>query len=411
MKNIFEVYRVAESDYEIAQFMAEYLKNEVNCQTVSIFIFNEITKKLSLLYTTSKKVEKVIKQFGQGTSIYYMIEKEDGGIISSDKITSDFPKTDIFFEDIKEVFSIAFAIAKDCYNKPLAVVRLLNKLGGDGTLIEFIQGDLETIVAAANIFGVSVVARYAHQRAISFLDSVTHELLAPMSAAKNTAIFLKGYVNKMTEEREEERKSRILDNLNDVQKFAETSISLVQGITMFSRSGRMSKRDLEIKPCHLFKDVIAKSIGSVSAFIASRKFKRDKIRALDYHKWPLFKVDRKIMEQVFSNLFVNSIKYAYDDPGIFSIDIVLEIRASGDAIIKIRDFGIGVEKEEAERIFLPGERGDKARAKIPTGTGIGLTTVKHLLELHGMSIELSNYSMPTEFSIKIPIDYVIRSRT
>jgi signal transduction histidine kinase len=179
---------------------------------------------------------------------------------------------------------------------------------------------------------------------------------------------------------------------------------------MFSRSGRMSERDLEKKPTRLFNDVLSKSISNVSPLISARNFDRSKINVDNYRKWPLLKIDQKIMEQVFSNLLSNSIKYAFDDPDGFNVDIIMNELPNGDFTICIRDYGIGIEPKDAAKIFLPGERGEWAKAKVPTGTGIGLTTVQKLLNVHGLSIELSKYSLPTEFVIRVPKQFVIKDK-
>ncbi len=408
MREILSTYRTAGSAYEIVQLISEYLKNILHCEAVSFFEFKEVSQNLSLSYTTSRKIDKVRNVFGNGTFINMIFRQNKDLIINHEMIKDEYPTADIFFEDSTEAYSLAFARVIDCYNRPIGMIRALNKLGINGVNIDFNAKDLNNLIDAANILGVGLVALNAHQRAMAFLDSVTHELRAPMSGAKNAAKFLLGYISK-TEESGEERKQRILMNLQDIVRSAEASISLVDGITMFSRSGRMSERDLEKQPTRLFKDVITKSISNVSPLIAFRGFDRSKIRAVDSQKWPLVKVDQKIMEQVFSNLLTNSIKYAHNDKENFSIDILMDELADGGLIITIKDYGIGIDAEDAKKIFLPGERGKRAKDKVPTGTGIGLTVVHKLLQLHGMSIELHSLSLPTEFRIKIPGNLVIRS--
>ncbi len=408
MKEILGAYRTAGSAQDIAQLIAEHLRKHLHCEAVSFFEFKEVSKNLSLYYTTSRKVDKVTNVFGNGTFINMMFRENKDLVINHDMIKTDYPTADLFFEDSSKAYSLAFARVMDCYNRPIGILRALNKIGFNGEFVDFNAKDLNNLIDAANILGAGLVALNAHQRAMAFLDSVTHELRAPMSGAKNAAKFLLGYISHKSEESEEESEKRILSNLHDIVKSAEASISLVDGITMFSRSGRMSELDLEKKPTRLFKDVITKSISNVSPLIAFRGFDRSKIRAIDYQKWPLVKVDQIIMEQVFSNLLTNSIKYAHNDKENFSIDILMDELPDGDLIITIRDYGIGIDAEDVKKIFLPGDRGKRAKEKVPTGMGIGLTLVNKMLQLHGMSIELHKLSLPTEFCIKIPKNLVIR---
>lgn len=408
MREILGAYRVSNSGQDIAQRIAEFLKNMLNCESISIFEFNEISQNLSLFYTTSRKVKEVKQLFDKNTLVYLIFNQNKDVIVDNDKIKICPQPSDIFFEEPNKAFSMAFARIFDCFNKPIGIIRALNKYAQGGELINFSLEDLNSLVDGANILGAGLVALNAHQRATAFLDSVTHELLSPMSGAKGAAQFLIGYISYKTDETEDERQKRIISNLVDIVRSADSSISLVQGILMFSRSGRMSERDLDKTPTRLFIDVLSKSISNVSPLIAARKFDRGRIRPVDYNKWPVLKIDRKIMEQIFSNLLTNSIKYAYDDPEGFSVDILIEELPNGDIKIIFRDFGIGIDTKDAVKIFYPGERGERAKAKIPTGMGIGLTTVQKLLQLHGMTIELSNLNMPTEFLIRVPSHLVIR---
>lgn len=124
----------------------------------------------------------------------------------------------------------------------------------------------------------------------------------------------------------------------------------------------------------------------------------------------MLNIDRKIFRQIFNNMLSNSIKYAHDDPEAFNVEIELSVNPSGGANIIIQDYGIGIEKEEAERIFEPTFRGRKAKTKVTTGTGIGLTTVKNLLFAHDSEITVTNFSNPTEFTIFLPEKFVARRK-
>ncbi len=331
-----------------------------------------------------------------------MLKDDNDKIINHEMIKSDFPNTDTFFENLGSVYSIAYSRARDCFNKPIALVRALNKRNKSGSLINFGEDDFAKVVAAGDILGAALSARYAHNRMIAFLDSVTHELLAPVSGVKNTAKFLIGYLQRRTEESFQERTARIMSNIEEILRSAEMSISLVLGLTMFSRSGRMSQSDLNLLPSRLFEHVIKRSINNLTSLMVARRFDRRRITVKDYWKWPKLSIDRKVMEQIFTNLLINSIKYAFDEPESFAIDISMERTSDGNYEIIVSDYGIGIEQDAGNRIFLPGERGERAINKLPTGTGIGLTTVKNLLNIHGMSIELVSFSMPTTFCIKVP---------
>jgi signal transduction histidine kinase len=90
--------------------------------------------------------------------------------------------------------------------------------------------------------------------------------------------------------------------------------------------------------------------------------------------------DRARLVQVVANLLTNAAKFTPDGG---HIAIAAERSASGSAVIRVRDTGIGIGPEMQRRVFdlFAQEDGSVARAR--GGLGIGLTLVKRLVELHG----------------------------
>ena len=408
LRKILDIYRTTGSTKEMAKRVADYLKEEISCDAISIFEFHEGSSHATLSYTTSKKNDTLPKFFGLESSIYNLFELDKDMIILHNLIKDKYQVDDTFFEDVSSVYSIAIAHIKDIFDKSIGLIRAINK-HDLYKLTDFTQSDLIKMIDAANILGAAFVAQYSHNRAISFLDSVTHELLAPMTSVKNSAAFLEGYFSQKRSESESDQKIIASSSLNDIKRDTQASISLVQGLTMFSSSGRMSSSDLLLRPTHL-KGIIERSIRNNLTFLRARNFNEENIICASAFQWPLFKFDRKIMIQVFTNIINNCIKYAYDVPKKFSIIISIKNIWDGGVGISIKDYGIGIEEESKKRIFFPGERGRRAKEAIPTGTGIGLTTVVNLLRAHGMSIELRSLDTPTEFYIRMEKDYVIRKK-
>ena len=111
------------------------------------------------------------------------------------------------------------------------------------------------------------------------------------------------------------------------------------------------------------------------------------------------KCDRKLLEQAITNLIFNAIKYSQSK----DVDISLS-RSANNAKITVKDYGIGIAKEHAERIFERFYRVDKNRSRELGGTGLGLAIVKHVAWLHGGDASLkSEPKEGAEFSISIPI--------
>jgi two-component system phosphate regulon sensor histidine kinase PhoR len=107
--------------------------------------------------------------------------------------------------------------------------------------------------------------------------------------------------------------------------------------------------------------------------------------------------DKDRLRQVIVNLINNAIKYT--EKG--KIEVLVEEEPKSGRII-IRDTGIGIPEEDAQRIFERFYRVDKARSRAVGGTGLGLAIVKHIIEAHGSRIEVkSRFNEGSEFSFRL----------
>jgi len=107
--------------------------------------------------------------------------------------------------------------------------------------------------------------------------------------------------------------------------------------------------------------------------------------------------DKSKLRQVLNNLIQNAIKYT--DAG--KVDVVAE-EESRSVTIKVKDTGIGIPKEDINRIFERFYRVDKARSREVGGTGLGLAICKHIIEAHNSIITVnSEYKKGSEFSFKL----------
>jgi two-component system phosphate regulon sensor histidine kinase PhoR len=104
------------------------------------------------------------------------------------------------------------------------------------------------------------------------------------------------------------------------------------------------------------------------------------------------------LEQMFINLLDNAIKYT--DRGEVSITLT---QKDSKSVIEINDSGIGIPSSHLPRIFERFYVVDKSRSKKLGGTGLGLSIVKHIVLLHGGTIDVeSSLGMGTKFMIVLP---------
>src|SRR5210317_1667864 len=118
--------------------------------------------------------------------------------------------------------------------------------------------------------------------------------------------------------------------------------------------------------------------------------------SLDIEKFNMVKGDKERLEQVVSNLIVNSIKYG-DING--TTEVSIERLIKNKVIIRITDNGEGIEREHIPRLFERFYRVDKSGSRQEGGSGLGLAIVKHIIEAHDEKVYIeSEYGVGSEFS-------------
>ncbi|MGE8203487.1 sensor histidine kinase [Heyndrickxia sp. NPDC080065] len=110
--------------------------------------------------------------------------------------------------------------------------------------------------------------------------------------------------------------------------------------------------------------------------------------------------DEDLMSQVWTNLIHNSIKFT---PNFGRIRVQLQ-QVDDKAIVKIMDNGIGISKEDQVHIFERFYKADKARERSKGGSGLGLSIVKKIVEMHKGTVFVdSEEGKGTEFTISLPL--------
>jgi two-component system, OmpR family, phosphate regulon sensor histidine kinase PhoR len=111
--------------------------------------------------------------------------------------------------------------------------------------------------------------------------------------------------------------------------------------------------------------------------------------------------DEDLLSQVWINLIHNSIKFT---PQAGSINVTL--RQNGQkAELSVSDTGVGISEEDQERIFERFYKADKSRTRSIGGSGLGLSIVKKIIDLHKGMIEVdSKVGLGTTFIVSLPTE-------
>jgi signal transduction histidine kinase len=104
--------------------------------------------------------------------------------------------------------------------------------------------------------------------------------------------------------------------------------------------------------------------------------------------------------QVLTNLLSNASKYS--PPGS---DVTLTMRAQGSHVrLVVRDRGIGISKQDQEKLFTPFFRVDNVHTRAVSGTGLGLVIARRLVEMHGGALTVSSeVAHGSEFAVTLPM--------
>jgi two-component system phosphate regulon sensor histidine kinase PhoR len=211
--------------------------------------------------------------------------------------------------------------------------------------------------------------------------NVSHELRTPLTA-------IKGFTETLLDEADP--KSR--EYLGIIKRHTDRLIAMVNDLLTLS--------ELEEKPQLVMEEVnLQELITNVLAIYDPRIRAKGLSFTADLSPPITIKGDAFKLEQLLTNLIDNALKYT--EKGQISVDT--EVR-EGNAIIKVKDTGIGIPREDLGRVFERFYVVDKSRSRSMGGTGLGLSIAKHIATLHAGSIEVAStpYTGST-FTVVIPI--------
>lgn len=116
--------------------------------------------------------------------------------------------------------------------------------------------------------------------------------------------------------------------------------------------------------------------------------------------FPVISADPKHSRIIFQNLLTNAVKYT-PEKGLVNVTVAVD---GSNYRIAVADNGYGIPKAEQSKIFSKLFRADNIKDKIPSGTGLGLYTVKSIVDqLHGSVSFVSQENKGTTFTVTLPL--------
>ncbi len=220
-----------------------------------------------------------------------------------------------------------------------------------------------------------------------FLGNISHELKTPLFTVQ-------GYLSTLIDGAIDDKKVR-KKYLERAEKGVERLIYIVEDLDMISKL-EMGDVNLELSKFNIVD--LVQSVFDLLEMTADKKniilmFDRKYNRAINVF------ADQEKIQQVLSNLIMNSIKYGKDNG---TTELTIEDLVDEKLIVRIRDNGEGIENQYIARLFERFFRVDKSGARSGGGSGLGLSIVKHIIEAHGEKIYVeSEFGKGSEFSFTL----------
>jgi signal transduction histidine kinase len=219
-----------------------------------------------------------------------------------------------------------------------------------------------------------------------FLSVLSHELKAPLNA-------IEGYLRMM----QDKQAGELID---DYVTPIERSLQRVQGMrNLIMDLLDFTKIRLERKE-EKIQEVDLKLIASdATVTVQPYAIQMDVAINLDVRSDITLMADPSDIEIIFNNLISNAVKY--NKPG-GKVDIIIDSN-DGYAVITITDTGIGITESDKENLFTEFVRIRNEKTRNISGSGLGLSIVKKVVELYHGSIDVeSTPDIGSSFTIRLP---------
>ena len=252
------------------------------------------------------------------------------------------------------------------------------------------QLDISRIESAGKVLGAVMLAfditeqKYAERNRREFTANVSHELKTPLQGIIGSADLIETGMVKP------EDMPRFIGH---IRKEATRLVALIEDIIRLSQLDEGNEL-----PCEEFD--LMDIAEEVEQNLESAAGARDITFSLSGRNAIMHGV-RRLMYEIVYNLCDNAIKYNL--PG-GKVEIMVD-RKDEEAVLCVKDNGIGIAPEHQDRVFERFYRVDKSHSKSSGGTGLGLSIVKHAVQYHHGKLELkSEIGKGTEITVHFPIE-------
>ena len=303
---------------------------------------------------------------------------------SARKVTlSDFIK-DNFFK-VMLISSIAVAVVL------LTILMLLQKARKAEAAARKAASDTQELNAKLQV--AVEKAESANRAKSTFLSNMSHDIRTPMNAIIGFTTLALSNIDDT---------DRVKDYLAKTLASSNHLLSLINDVLDMSRieSGKIHLEEVEVNLSDVLHDL--KTIVSGQIFAKQLELYMDVMDVTDEDVY----CDKTRLNQILLNLLSNAIKFT-PAGGTVSVrvrQLAGKVRGCGQYEFRIKDNGIGMSQEFAQKIFEPFERERTSTVSRIQGTGLGMAITKNIVDMMGGTIEVQTaQGKGTEFTVCVPM--------
>jgi PAS domain S-box-containing protein len=225
----------------------------------------------------------------------------------------------------------------------------------------------------------------------AFMAALTHDLKSPLTTAQGTAELFQRRARRLGGIEPGE----LTEGLERIRSAAGRAVAMLDELLDLSRLHRGEPLTLELARCDLVA-LAAEAVASQQRLATHHQIELETKETELLGRW-----DRQRLERVLQNLLSNAIKYS---PAGGPVTVRVELdQAGGRAVLAVADRGVGIPAAELPRLFAAFRRGSNVSNEI-RGSGIGLMSVKQLVEAHGGTVEVtSREGQGTTVTVRLPL--------
>ncbi|MFX1237701.1 MAG: ATP-binding protein [Promethearchaeota archaeon] len=365
LKGDYEYVNIALCDilgFNIEEIYNINVRNQVDNDTKALFI---------------KTFQKLVEKEEDGITIYYNFTKKNG-----DRI---YLENTIYLRYDENGEIIGFTGLMRDQTKKKAMDDFMEELS------EFLESEVQERTKELQE-SLKEKQKYldeiikSSQFKTNFMATMSHELRTPLNAIIGfTDLLLERMLGTISDLQE--------DYILDIKSSAELQLEMINGILDISKieAGQINLDIQEFSLNYVLESVI-------SSFKIQLDEKKLLLTKSNFNKDVKIKADPVRFKEIISNLLSNAIKYTIEG----TIGIIFQ-ETEQEWIFKIKDTGIGIAEEDHDLIFKEFKRVESDYVKSIQGSGLGLSLIKRLINLHGGNIWFeSQLGKGSTFTFAIP---------